>query len=275
MRNSHKYNTGRLALSAIMMTTALSSPSWAQECSSYIGTTVELTTIEAAIEQFAGVTPRDEFETSEQYEARISAATADSGPFIIEKSLDRERLRYDADRQVFQIGRFAFDNENMPVDELWSYGGPFHESGNYRNRMYRIDTVIRVDDQITGSYEAQNSFGTSAEVVQIDRVYWGIFERFASGYDSADLIPTGDRNHLGEVPVPIDEARSFRDESRLAFVVSPQSPWQISFRENYPSRPTIQNPLEVTAVLNVLFADIRCALLLDGTGRSVAAFDTR
>lgn len=253
----------------------------AQDCPSYLGTSPSLTSITDALAQFENVTPKDEFETTAQYEARIAAATGGSGPLVIPKAIDEGQLTYDADRQVFQIGRFFFDNVNMPIRELWSYGGPFYEAGNFQSRSDNIDTVIEQDDVPTGTYTGSNAFGASTEVIQLDRVYWGIYDRPVTGrggssFAASYLVPTeGDAEHIGELPMAPAEARQFRETAKVAFVVVPQAPWLINYREDYPSEATVRNPLEVTTVMHVLFADIQCALILDASNTVVSAFETR
>jgi len=263
------------------MALALLAPSsaMAQDCQSYLGTSPALTTIAAALASYEGVTPKDEFETSAQYEARIAAATGGSAPLVIPKAIDEGQLTYNADRQAFQIGRFFFDNVNMPIGDLWSYGGPYYEAGNYASRRDNIDTVIEQKDVPTGSYTGSNAFGASTEVIQLDRVYWGIYDRPAPGrggsaFAASYLVPS-EGEHIGELPMAPTEARQFRADAKVAFVVVPQAPWRINYRESYPSEATVRNPLEVTTVMHVLFADIQCALILDGSNTVLSAFETQ
>lgn len=250
---------------------------FAQDCQSYIGTSPSLTPIQDAIAQFDGITPKDEFETTDEYEARIAAASSGAQSLVIPKTLDPASLDYDADRQVFKVGRYLFDNANMPVGDLWSYGGPFYDAGNYDSRSYNIDIVVDQDDEVTGAYTGTNAYGASTEVAEIDRIYWGVYERPVSirdGFSASSLIE-GEGDYIGEIPMVSAEARQFKDGARTAFVVVPNAPWQVRYREEFGSDATIQNPAEIKNVMNVLFADIQCALVIDRIGTAVAAFETR
>ena len=71
-----------------------------------------------------------------------------------------------------------------------------------------------------------------------------------------------------------DEARKFKLEAKIAFVVVPKPPYIVkaSFQQG---KPTIRNPREIRVDATVLIADIQCALLMNGNDTVVAAFETR
>jgi len=251
----------------------------AQECQTYLNKTPQLISIDDALALFADVTEKGEFESTEQYRTRISAATQNHGPLVIEKPIDNSQLVYDADHQYFRIGRHLFDNENMPIQLLWMYDGPFPQK--YRPRDGSIDVVIRSEEKITGTYQASNAFGASTEVLKIDRIQWGVYDRpveFSGGTTlaSSSLVPISEgEDYLGTLPMSSAEARRFKESAKIAIAVIPKAPWRIHYRKSTPYQATIHNPKEVTSVLNILFADIKCALLLDSSNTVVSAFTTR
>lgn len=72
-----------------------------------------------------------------------------------------------------------------------------------------------------------------------------------------------------------EEAKLLKPTLQLAFVVTPKPPCYLSAIYEYPSRPTITTPREITNEVSVLIADFRCGLVLDKDNKVIGAFETR
>lgn len=252
-------------------------------CASYAGQTVAPITIDAAMARYAGMTPRGEFESTAEFEARRARAGG-TGPLIIGKIPDPERygdpngrgdfFRYDADRQVLRIISYAFDNKNFTMDDIFGYGAPMYREGDYTPRFSNVDVVISETNRPLGSYRGRNAFGVAATVIRVNRTLSAIYDRPLPGTSEGLFPHVGPDNVVGELHMDPVTARHAKLTMRVAFVVVPKEPFVVSHTTS-PSTATIDNPQEVTVTTRVLFADIQCALLLDERNTVLGAYETQ
>lgn len=262
-------------------------PALAQDCQSYVGQSVTPQSIDAVMAHFSQIEPKGEFESTAEYQARLMRGIGNVGPLLISKIPDGRNLydrngrgdyfQYDADRQVMRVISYAFDNQNFDHNDIWGYGGPLYRSGDYTGRFYNVDVVVSETRRPAGSYQGSNAFGVSRQVRRIASTMNVIYERplDINRRGGGSLFPAefGTDRPLGEIPMAPSEAMRLKNTMGIAFVVVPQAPYYVQ-RTGYPSRATIDVPQEVTRTTRVLFADIQCALLLDGS-RVLAAFATQ
>jgi hypothetical protein len=261
-------------------------PAQAQDCESYVGQSIQPQNIDEVMARFSRIQPKGEFESTADYQARVARLTAGTGRLIIGKVPDGENpydragrghyFRYDADRQVMRVISYAFDNANFNERDIWGYGGPLYQAGDYTSRSYNVDVVISENRRTTGSYRGTNAFGVSAQVVRTASTMNVIYERPLRSYAEGGLFGQrgGTNDPLAEIPVSPGEAMRLKNSMLTAFVVVPQPPFYVE-HTGRPSRPTIGMPEEVTRTTRVLFADIQCALLTDSGNRVLAAFRTQ
>lgn len=253
----------------------------AQSCETYIGQTPKLTDIKTAIEQNQSIKPKGEFESTTEYQARLARETRIAERLIIPKKINATKLSYQADEESFKVGVGTFDDQYAVFSNaLWEVGGPFYDPKAPFGVKRYADTRIKKEDLPTGTYKAANAFGREVEVIELDSISWGIFDRKLEGRNfrnsRQELIvpPVKNTDYIGRFAIPRAKAAAFKASATAAFVVEPKKPWSVSHREAFPSKATIRRPLKETNVINVLFADIQCALLLDADKKVVAAFDT-
>ena len=234
--------------------------------------TIHPQTFDNAVAAFAGLTPKSEFETTAQFEARQAQALGGSGgPLIIEKAPEnRDYFRYDADAQVLRISSYAFDNTNFPTwDAFYSLGldqrFKVSTGGN-------IDIVISSNERATGSYRGQNSFGANATVEEVTRTVKAIFERGPEWGRGPEALFPGEGD-VGQLSMTPDEARLLKPSLRIALVVAPFAPYVVRGTNPY-GRPSLQSPKQVTIDFTILMADIQCGLVMDGSGRVLGAYPT-
>lgn len=269
----------------LLLIAAMPASTVAQECSSYIGRTITPVTIEAALARFSGLTPRGEFETTADFDARRARTIGTVGPLIIGKLPDGRSngsgqagrgdfFQYDADRGVMRVISYAFDNSNFSHENIWGYGAPLHREGDYTSRWSNVDVVITETNQTTGSYSASNAFGATRTVTRISRTISAIYDRPLPGTGAQGLFPgLGQDNVVGTIAMTPEEARYNKFTMTVAFVVMPHEPFVVASSVNQ-FRPTIERPTDVTVTTRVLFADIQCALVLSDRGTVLAAYVT-
>lgn len=244
-------------------------------CASYVGNTVTPQTFSAVVNSLGIVSPRGEFETTAQYQARIASANA-TGPRIISKNIEEQRfIQYDADNSRLRIQSYAFSNRQI------DYWGAFYAArppGLEASTSSNIAVLISQVSNPTGTYLAQNAFGARWTVTRVSRTSDAIFERRAGiGTRGSDRLFRNDNggvdSFIGELRLSPDEAQRLRPQLRIAFVVEPRAPFLVT-GTHQPGEVTIRNPFDTTETFRVLIADIQCGLLMDNTNKVLASFPT-
>jgi hypothetical protein len=277
----HKFQKSLIGVSVFAITLLSPNLAHAQSCETYLGQTPKLTDIKTAIEQNQSIEPKGEFESTAEYQARLVRVTRVTKRLIIPKKINATKLSYQADEESFRVGVGTFDDQYAVFSKaLWEVGGPFYDPNAPFGVKRYVDTRIKMEDIPSGKYNAANAFGREVEVIELDSISWGIFDRkleglsFRSSRQELIVPPVKKSDYIGEFAIPRTEAAAFKSTATAAFVVEPREPWSISHREAFPSKSTIRRPLKETKVFNVLFADLKCALILDADKKVVAAFDT-
>jgi hypothetical protein len=232
-------------------------------CESLVGTQVSpISFREAATALKAMPGPKDEFETSDAYAARVEAARAQLPPqFVVSIPLDPEYVKYNADTGAFDIQSYAIRNINIDwfsafYDTPYYTSVPHHSSNN-------IDIVIDRTDRVTGNYVGSNAFGVSARISQIARTSQAIFDREPSRYgQSLFEISPSDPPTVWHLPMPAEQARKMKGKLMGAVVIIPKAPFYFE-QTGRPSDATISDPREITNVFKIIVADIQCALITD------------
>lgn len=255
-------------LLALICSMAICGPAVAQDqCSAFKGTTIAPKTFDQAVLSLNAPTPKGEFETTAAYQARLAQAGS-SGPLIISKKPEGSQyLEYDADQGAFAVKSYFFHNTNFPAWETFYHAKNGVEASTLRN----IDVTIASTDVATGSYSGQNGFGAKATITKITRTVKAIYDREAR-YDE-DLFITKSSS-LGYVPMSIEQAKVFKQQAKIAFLVMPKSPFVTRASFSY-GKTTVSNPTDVTVDATVLNADIQCAFLTDAANKVLEAYPTR
>lgn len=242
-------------------------------CSSYVGKAITPLSFDDATKDFQNLTPKDEFETSDAYKARVTEALAGipKGLLLIEKKPeDRKFFEYNADSQELSIVSFAFHNTGF---DAW---GAFY--GTVYNDRLKADTsnnavvVVERTEIPDGSYEAENGFGVKIQVTKLKLLTYVIYEgpRKVGDYNFFKK-ETEKGSYVGKLKLPPAEAKKLKSEARLAFVVLPRDPY-IVVGQYLVGEPTIKNPVERIDTYKALIADIQCGLLMDKSGKVLGAY---
>ena len=262
-----------LSLGLMLVTPGYAPPVNAQSCGSFVGQTVSPFSIDDALAPYKGITPKDEFETTAAYNKRI-AVIAERAPSILilgKVPESRDYFEYEADRQMLRIKKYAFDNTNFS-----EWDALYHTDLQEQipvDITDNISVVISATEKPTGTYEASNAYGKSVTVTKTIRTVKAIFDRKYPGYRSGPSIFQSTTDDIvGELSLPSEEARRLKPLLGIAFVVKPFAPYIVE--GEYPGKPTINYPFDVTTRFTILFADLRCALLLDDRNTVLASYRT-
>lgn len=245
----------------------------AQQCASYVGQTVQPRSFNDAIAPFARLTPRSEFETTAQFEARQAQALGGAtGPLIIERvPQSRDHFRYDADAHAMHISSLAFGGPNSTAwDAFYSLG--LDQRHAVITGGSNIDVVISSDERVTGRYQGQNSFGANATVEEVTWTTTSIFERAPDHSRGRVTLFPGDGD-VGFLVMSPEEASQMKPNLRTAFVAVPFAPYVLKGSHPY-GRPSVRSPKKVTIDFTILMADIQCGLVMDQQGRVLGAYPT-
>lgn len=268
-----------MRLAIFVATLVLAPPAVAQECSSYVGSTLHTQSfaqVRATLSEIPNV--KGEFETTADFEARQRAFLSGfpEGPIVIETPLDLEYVEYNADSGVFSVKSFAIQNQRTDFNSLFGTSGEFSGSVPY-SMLGQIMAVLDKRESRTGSYPASNAFGANVRVEEISRIidviYEGIPPRGRGGAHIGDTFPQTEGNIIFRISVPPTEARAARDGFRAAWIIEPKPPFYLE-GPGRGFRATFDVPRDVDETLRVIVADMRCGVLLDASNTVLASAPT-
>lgn len=264
----------KIAIAAMM--SASSQLAQASVCEPYVGQVVATVDIDDAMAPFKAIGPKGEFEPTAQYEARKQDAISKLGNILIVRKTpeDRKHIIYDADTQRLNIVTYAFHNTGLNSDALFGYGAPYE--GQMGKGYSNIEVVIEEDETVTERYKASNSYGAETVISKLFRRTRGIFQSKVSSPKRGDLFPNAAEKpyYAGSISMTPEDAMRLKPSLQLAFVVVPKPPYFLSALYDYPARPTVARPFEVTNEVSALIADFQCGLVLDPENRVIGAFET-
>jgi TonB family protein len=238
-------------------------PDEPDRCPTYVGQTVAPRNFSTVLTPYTRLTPRSEYETRPQYEARRNAilGTAARGPLIIEKlGFERATVHYDADGQRLTVDPNAFFTPSFSWDRAIQASGVHINSDPYA--FARTAVVMAQRDRVTGSYRGSNAFGVRATITSYRQATLAIYG------EALPRIPNYrpmDIEHIAPA-----EAMRLKPLIRLAVVAEPHEPY-VAAGTFYGGTPTIDDPEQWTYDFLFMFADIQCGLVLDPGNRVIAA----
>lgn len=243
------------------------------DCSAYIGRALASNSFNEIVQRLPkSIAPKDEFETTAQFEARVAAAAKTStGPFIMDRPVLKQTfpdpLAYDADAGMLRIRASAFDWGTTNWSLLLAFAGHRGMASVFDSE--NVATVIARPDRVTGSYRAANAFGVGGTVSKVTRNTDSIFVRAGSN-GNKNMFGPNDEAVVGEIPMAAIEARSAKQRIRFALVIEPKWPFLVTGSTPLVA-PTISDPRRVTDEYRIMIADVRCGLVLD-QGKVLASY---
>lgn len=236
-------------------------------CKGYVGKVVTPTAFSALTARLSGPAPKGEYETTAQYRARLAARPAfnPTATAIVTLPVDRDYVSYEADGGMLMVrvgafgaGRFSDDFVVQMIADDYGLIPPELKTGTF--------IAHNETERLIRAYVARNGFGSTAKVSDFDRRTNGLY------LTSPRLFPfaKSDNTPVLVAKVPAVQAQRLKPTLRLALVIEPKAPFV--FRLEQPgAAATIRNPVHYENTLTAIYADPKCALALDPTGRVLAA----
>lgn len=208
-----------------------------------------LTEVVRAFDSVDALKPKDEFETTAQYEARVEKARgADLGgrnigdPLIVRLDIKKLDVAYDADAGVLNIR------------------GPSPRAWDYRERAvnHRHEILVSSSRRFVRSYEGSNAFGKQMMVAVYDRNDTSlVFDSYVDFLFFKESLA-----------LPPERARDLKQNLRIFVVGVPASPFVL--RKTDHTVPTTESPEELIINTTGVFIDFREIWLVNGrTGEIV------
>jgi hypothetical protein len=211
---------------------------------------------------------KDEFESTQAYTARLRAAQASlAKTYIISVPFDPAYAVYNADAQKFEVQSFALRNVNTDYSLLFGH------------RSVNLDLVVSRKEVPTGKYIGSNSYGARATIVKVKKVTKAIFEREQESWELEQnqalffLLPKPG-SIIIEISADPARARVLKASMRGAVIITPKPPFFLSGSVPHPE-PTINDPRDISETLQVVIADFKCGLVMDGYNIVLGAREMR
>lgn len=237
-------------------------------CKSYVGKPVAPTTFAALAVSLPKVATKGEFETTAQFQARI-ASTAPRGPAklaVLVLPVDRSFVRYDAD-----IGAMFVSAGSLNSGEYSDETGAEISAIMATRSISSKGTPVFVEQRskVVRTYAAQNLFGASFRVTEIDRTTHAVH------LANVRLFPFAKRDSSPIMSFEVSQAlaRRTKETLRLALIIKPKAPFVLSYTFE-GSNPTALEPNHYTDRATVMVAEAQCALVLDDHNQVIASADT-
>lgn len=168
-----------------------------------------------------GLVAKSEFETNDEYAARVKSATESLGLYAFARlnnsdNIDEyaEEINYDAEAEAFTITIPLYSESNMVVfDTRYSEG--------------------------KGSYIGQNAFGAKVRVSKRDATIY--YVSFSTNLDEFSKISL-------KVPMPRDKAKQLKDSIKVLYI---GSPIQVK-RDTGHWTPEVKDPYDTNATFYTL-----------------------
>ena len=238
-------------------------------CKSYEGQQVMVTTFDGLVRGLPKYTPKGEFETTAQFDARVDAAkkTPPTGPSVLVLPTNQKYIEYDAYLSLMRVQAGAFDegrfHEDFMADATSSY---------FTREFKRGRTAVPHSDskRLLSTYRAQTRLGVPFTISKYDLKVNGIYvtaDKLFSYAKDKDSFVMG-------FEVQVAQAARVKPTLKVALVVEPDLPFLMTDTSDDERRPALDWPNEYTYRSSIAFVKPRCALVLDGQSRVLAAMDS-
>ena len=237
---------------------------------------------------------KSEYETAEEFEARVKDAMNHetvTTPHLLRATYYPDNLTYVAEREEFIIKQYAWANLTVGWNEVFGGWGVYDGKQLSTNpwgmeEISSFDPVQGVglisEERVTGTYTASNSMGVNAEVTEIERNVYGVFDEKIPTRPGSSIDPSRESwkcelwsGELDTCSVRLsvgrDKARSLKEGLSVGIVAKPKSPLAAIGTRRWT--PTIQNPRDTTVHYKVIVANILCAVLSGPDGRIVKTIE--
>lgn len=239
-------------------------------CESYAGQTITPLSFDQVLHSLPTIAPKGAYETTGEYQVRVAAASTSAGvPVFVAQSLDRTALTYNADRQELTIWDRALGVGATNFSHVFGYGAGRPPKDNFSSAVGFI-----VNERVTGSetVEATNGFGAKFEIVRTNRTLSTVWEG-AGRLGQSPFLGIKPFGPLTKLNVPAATAKDFIEQGSAALLVVPKAPYTASGKSVLNA--TFSRPRERVDTIDVIVADVKCAVLLDSKSKVLVSFTVR
>ena len=258
----------------VLTLSAVSLNASGNSCAPYLGEVITPTpfnNIAAKLKKINHI--KSEFETTKHFDKRIADARKQlKTSYIVQSSINMNAVKYDADSKRLAVFWYSFDSDNL------SYGQKLDE---YIPRTVtisswggHIDIMLSGKVEAQGSYTGQNAFGAVLKVETETRRYQSIYDKVSTGYGG--LFYQGSKVPIDNT-VPLHtfnnvepmKAKTFKETAKSFVVIEPKWPFYVAETDL-----TKALRFESTAIVENIFADIKCLLVTDANNKVFLALQT-
>lgn len=240
-------------------------------CPVETGQTVEFESVEDFISEANSLEAKGEFETTDQYQERLTQFGSKLGSSVIfENTLERYRLlSYNADKERFEVYPDTFGAStggwSLSVNDKYAKipEGVKVGHGRFDVSIKQLDSHI--SSYSIGGYSGVTRMSSDEVVIYDDR-------KIKTGkphWKTDGKVPFGgDRDWKTEVifiDVPLSEAEDMKDNFRWGLAFKPKAPYY--FSSNFSKQPTLSAPTRVSNGYKTIPAKIFCSFVTDKDGK--------
>ena len=237
---------------------------------------------------------KSEYETAKEFEARVKEAmnheTA-TRAYLLGATYFPDNVTYVAEREEFIIEQYAWANIGVGWDDVFG-GWGIYDGERLAKNPWGIEEIgiydavqgvgLISDERAIGTYTASNAMGATANVSEIERTVYGVFDEKIPPAHGSAFEPSRESwkcelrsGQLDTCSVRLsvgrEKARRLKEGLSVGIVARPKPPLAVTGTSRWS--PTMQNPRDTTAHYRVIVADILCAVLSGPDGRIVKTIE--
>ena len=232
---------------------------------------------------------KSEYETAQEFAVRMEHAMNQevvTFPHLLKATYfpdgTGDNLTYMAERGEFIVKQWAWDNLGVNWNAVFgrygTYDGETLDENPWGIQISRFAAVrgvgLQADQRVTGNYIASNALGATAEVAEVERDVYAVFDEPARDGREEWVceLTSGDFDTCSvRLRVERENARNLEQGLSVGIVARPKPPFAATgtIRE----APTVRNPIDSTHHYKVIVADILCAVLSGPDGRIVKTIE--
>ena len=237
---------------------------------------------------------KSEYETTKEFEARGREAMNHemvTTPHLLRATYFPDNLTYVAEREEFIIKQYAWANLRADWDCVFG-GWGIYDGKQLAKNPWGIEEIsgfapvqgvgLISDERVMGTYTASNAMGATAEVTEIERNVYAVFDEKIPPVHGSSMDPSREswkcELKSGQfdtcsvrLSVEREKARSLKEGLSVGIVARPKPPLAATGTMRWT--PKMQNPRDITAHYRVIVADILCAVLSGPDGRIVKTIE--
>ena len=221
---------------------------------------------------------KDEFVTEEEFASQKLSKKMVSAPILVRGSFEKDYVKYDAETQQYYFGEWSWDGA---AEDWLIMSRSVGVQGIFDNNIYGVG-LSNIENPVGTPYSAQNSFGVTVKVSQVEKTMYGIFEgkrpfRKTHNYNESLYLEewaTEVKNTMKirgtntDVDIPsvrfsmeLEKAKETRKSFKVGFEISPLNP-AVGITK-IKSDATLDDPVDTFVTYKTIHADILCAAVTD------------